>query len=93
MDSCTRPLFRQYPLGQHSGTIAANPALITQATTGSLAWVRAGFQPQVSAFRTTYSGDSSAADANGTAWTGQQSIGALASRLTASPAALLLGGM
>src|SRR5271157_2064177 len=52
-------------------TLTANPALIGQATTGLLAWVRAGFRPTNSAFEATgWSGDTSTADAAGNSWPG-----------------------
>ncbi len=51
--------------------LAANPALIGQATTGLLAWIRAGFRPTNSAFEATgWSGDTSTADAAGNSWPG-----------------------
>ena len=51
--------------------IAANTTLIGQATTGLLAWVKAGFEVQnVSYVNASYSGDPSTSDAAGNAWPG-----------------------
>ncbi len=59
--------------------ISANPALIGQATTGLLAWVRAGFQPQNAALsNASYAGDSSTTDAAGNSWPTGPGIGAMA---------------
>jgi hypothetical protein len=61
-------------------TIAANPALIGQATTGLLAWVRAGFRPTNSALQAaSYPSDPSTTDAAGNSWPGgSPGIGAMA---------------
>ncbi len=66
--------------------IAANPLLIGQATTGLLAWVRAGFRPTNSAFQTSsYPGDTSTVDAGGNSWPGgSPGRGAMAYFTTAS---------
>jgi len=79
-------------------TLAANPALIGQATTGLLAWVRAGFRPTNSAFEATgWSADTSTADAAGNAWPGASpGFGAMAyyagtGSPTSFPCAMLLG--
>ena len=79
--------------------IKANPSLVKQATTGLLAWVRHGYCPTNSALKAaSYSGDTSTADANGTAWPGSgPGIGAMAytsggsSTPTSYPASMLLG--
>lgn len=55
--------------------IAADP---TNRIPAMMAWVRAGFVPQNTALNTTFGGDSSSADANGTSWTsGTRWIGAM----------------
>lgn len=69
-------------------TIAANPALIGQSTTGLLAWVRAGFRPTNAALKgTSYSGDTSTLDAAGNSWAGGATpdIGAMAVLSTGGP--------
>ncbi len=60
--------------------IAANTALIAQATTGVLAWIRAGWAPTNSAYQNaSYPADSSTVDAAGTSWPGGgPGIGAIA---------------
>lgn len=78
--------------------LASNPALIGQATTGLLAWVRAGFAPTNVAFQAaSYPGDTSTADAAGTAWPGgAPGIGAVAytsGTPSASGGAALMMGM
>ncbi len=61
-------------------TLAANPSLITQAITGLIPWVQAGFAPQNTAFEAvSYPGDPSSVDASGGAWPGgSPGIGAMA---------------
>jgi hypothetical protein len=77
--------------------MAANPALINQAVTGLLPWVRAGFRPQASAFEATgWSGDTSTADANGNAWPGSTpGFGAMAwqSLATSASGTITLGAV
>jgi hypothetical protein len=60
--------------------LAANPALIGQAGTGLLAWLRAGFRPRNAALKgKSYPGDASTADAAGNPWPGAApDIGAMA---------------
>lgn len=65
--------------------LLANPALIGQASTGLLAWIRAGFVPTNASFHSTYSGDASSVDAAGTSWSSGQSMGALAWQTLAAP--------
>jgi hypothetical protein len=51
--------------------LAANPALISQATTGLLAWVKAGFAPQNANLEAaSYPSDPSTVDSAGNAWPG-----------------------
>jgi hypothetical protein len=77
-------------------TLAANPALIGQATTGLLAWVRAGFRPKNSALKAaSYPGDSSTTDAAGNSWPGgSPGIGAMgwAAGGSAAPFIIMTGG-
>ena len=74
-------------------TIAANPALIGQASTGLLAWVRAGYVPTNSAVSATgWTGDTSTVDAAGTAWPGATpGFGAMAYPATPPTTATLTG--
>jgi hypothetical protein len=60
--------------------LKANPSLIGQATTGLLAWIRAGFVVQNAALKTgSYALDPSTADASGKPWPGSPpGIGAMA---------------
>ncbi len=69
-------------------TIAANPALIGQATTGLLAWIRAGFRPTNVAFKAvSYPADASTTDAGGNSWPGAgPDIGAMAFATSTSTA-------
>lgn len=75
--------------------LAANPALINQADTGLIPWVRAGYRPQSIEYHgTSYSTDSSTTDAAGTSWTGTYpDVGAmayLAPTPTATAASLMM---
>ncbi len=60
--------------------LQANPALVGQAGTGLLQWVRAGFAPHSSVYEAaSYPGDTSTADANGGTWPGgSPGVGAMA---------------
>ncbi len=60
--------------------IAANPALITQAGTGLMPFVREGYRFTNVAYKgASYAGDTSTTDANGNAWSGATpDIGAMA---------------
>ncbi len=73
-------------------TLLANPALITQAATGLLAWVRAGYVPTNAAFaHTSYSGDTWTTDAAGNAANGTVGpMGYPSAATTAGAAASLL---
>lgn len=64
--------------------LAANPALIGQAGSGLLAWVRAGYRPRNTALAAaSYPTDASTADASGNAWAGAHpDIGAMAMATT-----------
>jgi hypothetical protein len=74
-------------------TLAANPALIGQATTGLLAWVRAGYVPQNQSYQTaSYPGDTSTVDAAGTTWSGgSPGIGAMSFPVSTGSAGPSLG--
>ncbi len=71
-----------------AATLAANPTLIAQATTGLLAWVRAGYRPTNISFQAaSYPGDTSTADAAGNSWPGSgPGIGAMAYQSTGAVA-------
>jgi hypothetical protein len=68
--------------------LAANPALIGQAGTGLLAWVRNGFQPQSTSYKgASYSSDPQSTDANGNSWAGGATpdVGAMAVLIGGGP--------
>lgn len=61
--------------------LLANPSVVSQAGSGLLAWVRAGFRPTATSFKgASYSGDALSTDAAGNAWGGGSTpdIGAMA---------------
>lgn len=73
--------------------LAANPALIGQATTGLIAWVLAGFQPQNANLKNaSYPSDPSTADAAGNAWPVGPGIGAMAFLSSATGGSFYGGG-
>jgi len=65
-------------------TLAANPALISQATTGLIPWVLAGFRPTNQTYHSaSYPTDPSTQDAAGNSWTGTYpDVGAMAYQQT-----------
>jgi hypothetical protein len=73
--------------------LQANPALITQATTGLLPWIRAGFTPtNPSLMAASYPGDPSTSDAAGNPWPGgSPGLGAMAVA-GGAPSGVLTGG-
>ncbi len=74
-------------------TLAANPALIAQAGTGLLQWVRAGFVPQNATYHNaSYPADAATVDANGTAYVGVPDTGAMAYRSASIPEIIFEGG-
>jgi len=73
-------------------TLVANPSLLTQATTGLVPYVLAGYVPTNAAFlNTTYSGDSLTTDAAGNPLNGTVGpLGYPSSAATATPGSILL---
>ncbi len=71
-------------------TLAANPALIMQATTGLIPWVRAGYVPTNPVFQAcSYPGDASTTDAAGNAWSGgSPGLGAMTVPVSAAAAGI-----
>jgi len=78
-------------------TIQTNTALVKQASTGLLAYIRSAFKPTNAVLQAaSYAGDSSPVDANGGTWPGgAPGIGAMAVYAAAAPkaggATLLMG--